>query len=138
MFWVVVAVVALAALWWVQRGAFCKRFRLRGATVVITGAGNGIGAEFARRFAAEGCNLVLWDIRRNGIARVQQEVAEKWPGSEVAVEVVDVSDWEQVSAAAGRVRSDGRPLVLVNNAGASAPAVRAASTGAADAQPQAS
>jgi NAD(P)-dependent dehydrogenase (short-subunit alcohol dehydrogenase family) len=37
-------------------------FVLRGAGVVVTGAGSGIGAELARRFVAEGARVVVNDV----------------------------------------------------------------------------
>ena len=39
---------------------------LEGQTVLITGAGNGIGAAIAKTFAAEGANLILTDINQEG------------------------------------------------------------------------
>ncbi|MNZ14118.1 D-beta-hydroxybutyrate dehydrogenase [compost metagenome] len=42
-------------------------------TIVITGAGTGIGEACARRFAAEGCNLVLIGRRREPLERVAAE-----------------------------------------------------------------
>jgi hypothetical protein len=39
-----------------------NQMRFSGRTVVVTGSGSGIGAETARRFAAEGANAVIADI----------------------------------------------------------------------------
>ncbi len=48
-----------------------------GKTAVITGAASGMGLAFARRFAAEGMNVVLADIEEDALAaqvtRLQQE-----------------------------------------------------------------
>jgi len=49
-------------------------FELNGAGVVITGAGNGIGAALARRFAAEGARLVLSDLDGDAVKAVADEV----------------------------------------------------------------
>lgn len=49
-------------------------FELKGAGVVITGAGNGIGAALARRFAAEGARLVLSDLDGDAVKAVADEV----------------------------------------------------------------
>lgn len=35
--------------------------QIAGRTVLITGAGGGIGSEIARLLAEEGCRLILWD-----------------------------------------------------------------------------
>ncbi len=47
---------------------------LRGAGVVITGGGAGIGAALARRFAAEGARLVIGDLNAEGARAVADEV----------------------------------------------------------------
>jgi NAD(P)-dependent dehydrogenase (short-subunit alcohol dehydrogenase family) len=49
-------------------------FELKGAGVVITGAGNGIGAALARRFAGEGARLVLSDLDGDAVKAVADEV----------------------------------------------------------------
>jgi NAD(P)-dependent dehydrogenase (short-subunit alcohol dehydrogenase family) len=47
---------------------------LKDAGVVVTGAGSGIGAALARRFAAEGARLVVNDLDGAAAARVAAEI----------------------------------------------------------------
>jgi 3alpha(or 20beta)-hydroxysteroid dehydrogenase len=48
--------------------------RLDNKTIIITGASGGIGAAMARRFAAEGANLVLADREETGLASLASEL----------------------------------------------------------------
>jgi NAD(P)-dependent dehydrogenase (short-subunit alcohol dehydrogenase family) len=48
--------------------------RLKGKVAVITGAASGIGAETARRMAAEGASVVLGDMNEAGVEAVAKEV----------------------------------------------------------------
>jgi meso-butanediol dehydrogenase/(S,S)-butanediol dehydrogenase/diacetyl reductase len=49
--------------------------RFVGRTVVVTGAGGGIGAQTVRRFAAEGANVVVVDINRSAAEQVSSSIA---------------------------------------------------------------
>jgi meso-butanediol dehydrogenase / (S,S)-butanediol dehydrogenase / diacetyl reductase len=80
--------------------------RFDGKTVVVTGAGGGIGKGIAERFAGEGARLVLADRD----ARVT-EAAEELGAIGVQADITDPEGVERVFAAAERVD------VLVNNAG---------------------
>jgi len=46
-----------------------------GRTVIITGAGGGLGRAYALAFAAEGANVVVNDIRREAADAVVAEIA---------------------------------------------------------------
>ena len=88
-----------------------------GKRVLITGASSGIGAACARRFAAEGCELVLWARRADRLARLADEL-EAQHGRHAHVAGVDVRDRDVVlKAVDALVEADAVPHVLVNNAG---------------------
>jgi 3-hydroxy acid dehydrogenase/malonic semialdehyde reductase len=91
--------------------------RIKGKLILITGASSGIGEACARRFAAEGADLVLWARRAD---RLERLAAELGPASRVSlsVAVVDVRDRAAVDRAAkGLVQAGRVPDVLINNAG---------------------
>src|SRR5881628_2509333 len=89
--------------------------RIKGKLILVTGASSGIGEACARRFAAEGANLVLWARRADRLERV---AAELGTAHRVSVGVVDVRDRTAVNRAAEALVHAGRvPDVLINNAG---------------------
>ncbi|CCE03129.1 SDR family oxidoreductase [Bradyrhizobium sp. STM 3809] len=86
-------------------------------TTLITGASTGIGAVYARRFAARGHNLVL-------VARSAEKLgdlgAELRAAHDISVEIIaaDLTDPAQLATVEARLRSGDAIDVLVNNAGA--------------------
>lgn len=87
--------------------------RFADKTVLVTGAGSGIGAGTARAFAAEGANLVLVGRTRDKLERV----AANMPTQRVAISLGDVADPAVAQAAVAlAVERFGALDVLVNNA----------------------
>ncbi len=84
-----------------------------GRTVVITGAGHGLGREMARSFSALGGRVWICDV----LAEPLEETRDLC-GPGCGVRLVDVRDREAVgSFVAEASRESGRVDVLVNNAG---------------------
>jgi 3-oxoacyl-[acyl-carrier protein] reductase len=83
-----------------------RAMRLEDRVAVVTGGAKGIGAETARVFAAEGADVVAWDVSGGP------------PGERIAFRQVDVTDARAVaSAVEATLAEHGRIDILVNNAG---------------------
>ncbi|MEN6429184.1 MAG: SDR family NAD(P)-dependent oxidoreductase [Phycisphaerales bacterium] len=89
-----------------------KRFADK--TVIVTGASSGIGAEAARRFAAEGACVVLAARRREAM----EMVAKSMDPDRRLIIPLDVTDTESTAGMLEQVQARfGRIDILVNNAG---------------------
>ncbi|MDB5044699.1 MAG: short-chain dehydrogenase [Deinococcus sp.] len=90
--------------------------RFSGKVVLVTGAGGGIGRAVAVRFAAEGAQVAVNDLRGEVVDAVVSEIVAAG-GTALAVPG-DVSDQAQVAAIFDRTESAlGYVDVLYNNAG---------------------
>lgn len=88
---------------------------LDGSTVVITGAGSGIGRETALVFWEHGANLVLVDVDEAGLEETRELIS---PGAAVETVVADVTDAEDVERYVSQaVETFAGIDVLHNNAG---------------------
>lgn len=85
-----------------------------GKTVVVTGAGSGIGRATALRFARAGARVAACDVDQGRLDTLARELGDRV----IAVRKVDVSDRAQMSGFADVVHAAaGAADVLVNNAG---------------------
>jgi meso-butanediol dehydrogenase/(S,S)-butanediol dehydrogenase/diacetyl reductase len=89
--------------------------RFENKTVLVTGAGSGIGAASVRRLFAEGASVVIADVRKEDADRVAAEFGDS---DRVYAVSVDIADRSQVDAmVAGAVERFGALHGLVNSAG---------------------
>ncbi len=84
--------------------------RLNGKTAIVTGGGSGFGAGIARKFAAEGAQVIIADINADGAQHVADEIGGR-------ALTCDVSDGASVNYLAKTVLGSGPLDILVNNAG---------------------
>lgn len=92
--------------------------RLKGKSAVITGAGRGIGAAIARRFAAEGASVVISARSADDLETVARAIRRD-DGGTAHVVVADAGDDRSMRHLAASVGDlVGTPDIIVPNAGA--------------------
>lgn len=90
--------------------------RLNGKVAIITGAGQGIGAATALKFAREGAIVAVCDLNHEAVSEVVAACREA--GAEAVGFTLDVADREAVDDMVASVLERYRKIdVLVNNAG---------------------
>lgn len=89
----------------------------QGMTALVTGASSGLGEEFAKQLAAQGCHLVFVARSENKMNSLAQTLRQQH-NVQVTVMAADLSSEEAVQRVIDEVKSrDIRIDVLVNNAG---------------------
>jgi NAD(P)-dependent dehydrogenase (short-subunit alcohol dehydrogenase family) len=87
--------------------------RLKGKSVLVTGASKGIGLATARAFAAEGCDVHLAARNAEALERAKAEIEREWK-VRVTAHPMDLGESANIRALAERCRDVD---VLINNAG---------------------
>ncbi|WP_339104916.1 SDR family NAD(P)-dependent oxidoreductase [Haloterrigena salinisoli] len=93
--------------------------RLEDKTVVITGAGAGIGRETALRCADEGARVIVTDVDVEGGEETVQRIEDA--GGEAEFAELDVTDSDRVHDVVDAVAEDYGLDVMINNAGTGHP-----------------
>jgi NAD(P)-dependent dehydrogenase (short-subunit alcohol dehydrogenase family) len=89
-----------------------------GRTAVITGANTGLGYETAAALAAKGAHVVLAVRNLEKGKAAADLIARATPGSNVAIQELDLTSLDSIRAAADQLRSDHESIdLLINNAG---------------------
>jgi len=121
-FHVIVLILKSIVIFFVPKSLRYKEITERDV-VLITGAGSGLGRQFAIKFAELGCKkLVLWDINDAGLEETKSIVeGSRYNGVRAWVYNVDVTLRNQVYETATRVKQDlsssSFVTYLINNAG---------------------
>ena len=86
---------------------------MKGKLVLVTGASAGIGEACAKRFAAEGCDLLLVARREERLGELKKKIEDEFNISATTFGL-DVRDRDAVERFASEVAA---PDILINNAG---------------------
>jgi NAD(P)-dependent dehydrogenase (short-subunit alcohol dehydrogenase family) len=88
----------------------------QGKTVVITGAGSGLGRALALKFNQAGANLALCDLNLSRLEETKNALLNQ--SLRTTLVEVDVTDQEAMESFAGKTIADhGQVDILINNAG---------------------
>ena len=92
---------------------------MKGKTVLVTGATNGIGQAVAEGLAEQGANLVIVGRNRVKGAETAQRLTQETGNSDIRYYVADLSVQKEVRNLAAALKRDlSRLDALINNAGA--------------------
>ena len=88
-----------------------------GRAAVITGGARGIGLATAQRLNASGAKVSLWDMDKERLEQVRSDFS-----TPVDIQVVDITNWDSVEAAANASNGEMDGVdILVNSAGIAGP-----------------
>jgi 3-oxoacyl-[acyl-carrier protein] reductase len=98
-------------------------FRLDGRSALVTGAGSGVGEAIARAFSMAGAAVLVTDIDKDAaVATAESITADGGTAQPFVLDVRDSAAATEAAAAAAEL-GGGALHILVNNAGAIAPAM---------------
>jgi NAD(P)-dependent dehydrogenase (short-subunit alcohol dehydrogenase family) len=90
--------------------------RLKDKIAIVTGAGRGIGAAIAQRFAAEGAHVCIGDVEQKAGEALESEIRARGHSATFApLDVTDAAAWQAVVDSLAD--KHGGVDILVNNAG---------------------
>lgn len=72
--------------------------RFEGKSVIVTGAGSGLGRAAAQQLAAEGAKLTLVDLSEKGLQETEAEIRAGLPQAEVQLVIANVANEDEVIA----------------------------------------
>ena len=90
-----------------------NKFSLNNRTAIVTGGAQGLGLAMTERFLDSGANVVIWDFDKLAV----EKTIKKLNNSKLSSTIVDVTNFDQVSAEVERVTTDKKIDIFVNNAG---------------------
>ena len=94
-----------------------NKIDLAGQTAVVTGGAQGLGLAIARRIAASGARVCLWDVNGKELAAAAASI-----GQAASSVVVDITDADAVIQAVAKTEEEAGPIsILVNSAGIAGP-----------------
>ena len=90
-----------------------NKFDLRNRTAIITGGAQGFGLDIVKRFLDSGAKAIIWDIDEEELKKVNKQMNNP----NLSYNVVDVSNFKNVSETVDEIAKSSNIDILINNAG---------------------
>ena len=90
-----------------------NKFSLDNRTAIVTGGAQGFGLAMTQRFLESGANVVIWDYDKSAVAKT----VEKLNNSKLSSSIIDVTNFDQVSAEVEKITKKIKIDIFINNAG---------------------
>ena len=86
---------------------------LHNKTAIVTGGAQGFGIAITKRFLDSGANVIIWDIDKVAV----EEAIKKLNTTKLSSNIIDVTNFDQVSAEVEKETKNKKIDIFINNAG---------------------
>ena len=93
------------------------KYDLKGKVVIITGASQGLGEQFAHGFAESGAHVVIAARNKNRLNAIAAELVEKYNAKVIVIQTDVGKEKDIINLVEQTVKEFGTVDILVNNAG---------------------
>ena len=92
-------------------------YNFKNKTALITGGAQGFGLDIAKRFLKSGAKVIIWDIDSKMLDKAIKELNN----INLSSNIIDVSNYEEVSNCVRDITKNSNIDILINNAGITGP-----------------
>ena len=96
-----------------QKSHQMNNYNLKGRRAIVTGGAQGFGYAITKRFLESGAEVIIWDIDKKAI----DEALKELPSDKCSHQIVDVSDFDDITKNIEKIIKDKNIDIFVNNAG---------------------
>ena len=93
------------------------KFDFKNKTEIVTGGAQGFGLDIANKFLSFGAKVIIWDVDQ----KETENIVKKINNENLSFDIVDVSNFDEVSNAANKITKSNAIDILINNAGITGP-----------------
>jgi NAD(P)-dependent dehydrogenase (short-subunit alcohol dehydrogenase family) len=90
-----------------------NKFNLNNRTAIITGGAQGFGLAMTKRFLDSGASVIIWDLDKVAT----EETIKRLNNPKLSSSIIDVTNFNQISAEVEKVAKNSKIDILINNAG---------------------
>ena len=88
------------------------KFDFKNKTAIVTGGAQGFGLDIANKFLSFGAKVIIWDVDQ----KETENIVKKINNENLSFDIVDVSNFDEVSNAANKITKSNTIDILINNA----------------------